>query len=328
MLVLTDCPSETAHLLPPAWNDSSWDPGRGLSQADRDLWGTLSGGLAPWSPTERGPQPAEDFWSRLILITESPASQFDLLQEHLGHCVRDVGPVACVALRGDCLHGLRGRAWSAGEGNLLLSVAIAPSASSMRYALSLTMLPAVAVVEAIDSLGCARTRPAIKWINDVLIEGAKVAGVLTGTQVLRGRLDLAVFGMGVNVAQVPRITPTPFVPRVTCLHDVAIGGPPSLGEVLWALLDALAIRFRMLLNTGASGLFEAYRRLSLVIGRRVRLWDEDSVCGESPRSWPPARISGRVLNLCPDLSLRLDGQADPVCSGRLAFEEACLSFGL
>jgi BirA family biotin operon repressor/biotin-[acetyl-CoA-carboxylase] ligase len=262
------------------------------------------------------------------LIAESPRSQFDLLQDRLGHYVREVGPVACVALRGSSFHGLRGRAWAAVEGNLHLSVAIAPSVTAMEYAPSQNMLPAVAVVEAIDSLGCARARPGIKWVNDILIQGGKVAGVLTGTQVLRGQVDLAVFGIGVNVALAPVISPTPFVPEVTCLHDVAAGRPPSLAEVLWTLLDTLATRLRILQSAGPSGLFEDYRRLSMVIGRPVRLWDEASVLDENPKSWPPAKTSGQVLDLGPDLCLRLGGQADPVCRGRLAFEEACRNFGL
>ncbi|NWG12373.1 MAG: hypothetical protein HXY20_02425 [Acidobacteria bacterium] len=328
MLILTDSPCETTRLLPEVCRGKPWNRQDVREHADEGLWQTLGPGSAAYSLESTGTSAAERFWSRLVLVAEAPCSQFDLLLGRLAGQVREAGPVACLALQGRGFHGNRGRSWAALAGNLHLTAAIAPHLPTAPYALSMSMLPAVAVVDALTATRCSVPGLGIKWVNDILIEGSKVAGVLTATRVSGEMLGLVVFGIGINVAVAPEVPPTPFVPAVTCLRDIVKGDPPALSLLLWSLLDALATRFDALRRQGTAGLFETYRRLSVVIGRRVRIWDEDAVFGQDPAEWPPARVSGVVLDLGPDLCLRLDGQTDPVCRGRLAFEEACRDLGL
>jgi hypothetical protein len=60
-----------------------------------------------------------------------------------------------------------------------------------------------------------------------------------------------------------------------------------------------------------------YVRHNCVIGREVEVWDETA--GECDDAKLIA--GGRVKDILPDLSLRLDGVAEPVSRGRLIFAD-------
>jgi biotin-[acetyl-CoA-carboxylase] ligase BirA-like protein len=287
-----------------------------LPQPERDLWRML--GPGPEVRRLELNEPRLAFWPRAVLVGRADGSQYDILKEALApdpgpHC-----PVASLALEGRRFHGHRGRPWTARPGNLHLCVALAPGAPASRLGLALTMLPAVAVVDALRAVSDGALQPGIKWVNDILLDGRKVGGVLTGSQAQGSRLDLVVLGIGLNVAEAPRLEPTPFVPAVTCLRDEPGGEDVELGMLFKALLAALATRYLALLSEGAAGLFAAYRDASLIVGRRVRIWPEGLDDGRPPANWPPPLAEGVVREIRPDLSLRLEGRPEPVTQGRLA----------
>lgn len=291
-----------------------------LAPAERLLWRELGGGTRAYATeTPSG----ESFWSRLYLLTTAPTSQFDVLRRHLATMPAPPARVACLALRGSGFHGHRGRRWESAAGNLHLSVGLLPSGSARRLGLALTMLPAVAVLDAIVAVSAGALRPGIKWVNDILLDGRKIAGVLTATQARGGSLDLAVLGVGLNIATAPAVPASPFVPAVGCLLEAAGGEALTLPALYWAVLDALALRYRGLLHQGPEELFAAYRSACNVIGRHVCVWEEGLDEGAPPDEWPAPLARGIVLDVAPDLSLRLDSQTEPVSKGRLAFAEAC-----
>jgi len=289
------------------------------------LWQVLGGGGACCGRVARsGPG---DFWSCALVKNEAPASQFDVLRGQLAEGLTLPGPVACLALTGQGFHGHRGRTWQVEAGNLHLSLALAPAVPAAGLGLGLTMLPAVAVVDAIQAIN-GRLRPQIKWVNDILVDGRKVAGVLTATQTLGERLQYVVLGIGLNLARTPPVDVTPFVPAVGCLREFPGGEDLTLPQLFWAVLDAVAARYRQLLRDGPGPMAQAYGDVSLVLGRRVRIWAEGSQAGADPAGWPEPLAVGRVAAIGPDLRLHLEGRAEPVDRGRLAFEETCVAFGL
>ncbi len=86
----------------------------------------------------------------------------------------------------------------AGTG-LYMSVLLRPKELPIAHATSFTTMAAVSMCEAIEEV-C--DRPAeIKWVNDIIIEGRKVCGILTEgfLDMKTGLLDYAVLGVGVNV---------------------------------------------------------------------------------------------------------------------------------
>jgi biotin-[acetyl-CoA-carboxylase] ligase BirA-like protein len=293
------CPPNAAPALP--------------SEEDRTLFAAFSGGEPELVADAPG-----GFWSHLVVVDRSPFSQFDVLPGFYDGDSPPGGPTACVAVAGDGFHGHRGRTWSALPGNLHLSVAV-PDRLPADLGLAMTMLPAVAVVDAVRRATEGAVVPSVKWVNDILVDGRKIAGVLTTTRIEGRELRLTVFGVGVNVERAPEVPPTPFVPAVGCLNDVAGADRVTVRSMLFGLLHTLAARYRELKAEGPGPLLDAYRAHSAVIGREVVVWPEGIPEGAPPQAWPPPLAEGRVLSIRPDLSLDIEGVAEPVAKGRLAF---------
>jgi len=76
-------------------------------------------------------------------------------------------------------------------------------------------------------------------------------------------------------------------------------------------------RHEQLLEHGPDTLHDDYVRHSCIIGRDVEIWEETA--GEQEDAERLA--TGRVADIQPDLSLRLDGVAEPVRRGRLIFAD-------
>ena len=93
--------------------------------------------------------------------------------------------------------GRRGRSWfsPAGEGiyvSVILRPRVAPSEAPQ-----LVLMAAVAAAEAL--LAHAALPVSVKWPNDILVGGKKIAGILTEMRLAGDRIDHVVIGMGVNV---------------------------------------------------------------------------------------------------------------------------------
>lgn len=107
--------------------------------------------------------------------------------------------------------GRRGRVWSSPPGvNLYCSIVLRP-AIMPHEAPQLTFLSAVAVARAIE--GTTALKPEIKWPNDVLINGRKVAGLLNEMSAETDGINFVILGIGVNLnmtaAQFPADVRTP-----------------------------------------------------------------------------------------------------------------------
>jgi BirA family biotin operon repressor/biotin-[acetyl-CoA-carboxylase] ligase len=97
--------------------------------------------------------------------------------------------------------GRQGRAWESPSGNLYASTLIRLRPGDPPAA-TLALVSAVALCQTIDTLGAPAIR--IKWPNDLMIDGAKVAGIL-----LEREGDAVVIGTGVNIAHHPDLPDRP-----------------------------------------------------------------------------------------------------------------------
>jgi BirA family transcriptional regulator, biotin operon repressor / biotin---[acetyl-CoA-carboxylase] ligase len=220
--------------------------------------------------------------------------------------------LACIAVTGVGLRGFHGRGWEAAEGNLHLTVHLAPRRPIERFESVFLALAAVAAVDAIDSVPGLRGRAGIRWVNDLVIDGAKVGGVLARTQSRGDVVTGVILGIGLNVEALPDVAPTAFVPSAGSLRGFAPKpADVRLPAVLGSLLDALASRYEGLLIHGFGPLLARYRERSTVLGRRVRV--SEDVADEVPRIF----ASGRVRAIGDGLELLLDGVDRPVRRGRL-----------
>ena len=110
--------------------------------------------------------------------------------------------LAVLALRQTAGRGSRGRAWSAPEGNLNLSILLRPALPAAQAGL-FALISGIAVVEALEMLGAENL--ILKWPNDVLCGGAKLAGILIDATPGETGLDWLAIGIGVNLAAAPEI---------------------------------------------------------------------------------------------------------------------------
>ncbi|MFV3073400.1 biotin--[acetyl-CoA-carboxylase] ligase [Niveispirillum fermenti] len=112
-------------------------------------------------------------------------------------------PEGCLvqALRQTAGRGRRGRAWTSGEGNLACSLVLRPGMAPAAAAL-VSFVAAIAVGEAVSALVPGRVT--LKWPNDVLVDGAKISGILLESEADRqGGLEWLVLGVGINVRHFP-----------------------------------------------------------------------------------------------------------------------------
>lgn len=168
-------------------------------------------------------------------------------------------------------HQTRGRGrldrrWHAPSGSsLLLSVILRP-ALEPRQVQQVTMICGLALVEALAAQ--VGLEVGLKWPNDLVVAGAKVAGILAEVGASGECLDYVVAGMGLNVNLDPEQLPGSLLTPATSLSRLVGHQVPRL-PLLQALLAALERRY-VALEGGHSPHSEWSARL-VTVGRRVQV---------------------------------------------------------
>lgn len=93
--------------------------------------------------------------------------------------------------------GRMSHTWFSPPGNLYVSILLRTGVPAGRTA-ELSFLASLAVADTVEALLPRNTRAMLKWPNDVLISGAKIAGIL-----LEQVDDATIMGIGVNVLEAP-----------------------------------------------------------------------------------------------------------------------------
>ena len=157
--------------------------------------------------------------------------------------------------------GRQGRSWFAPPGTALLYSALLRPLGDRPL---LPILVPVAVAEAAESL--ADVECAVKWPNDVWVEGRKLAGVLVEGRPGEGEDGWAVIGVGLNVA-----VPSDAFPKG--LRETAISlGEEILVEDALAALNASLSRW---VDAGADSILAGFRDRDALRGQRIS-WDGGS----------------------------------------------------
>ena len=152
------------------------------------------------------------------------------------------------------------------ESGLYMSLLLRPTLPAAD-AVNITACAAVAVAEAIESL--APVRAEIKWVNDILVDGRKVCGILAESSLAAesGRLDWLVVGIGINT----RPPAEGFPEELKTIAGSAFGSEPIPElrcRLAAAVLDRLMLSYR---NLKSREICEAYRKRSLVPGKEIRI---------------------------------------------------------
>lgn len=181
-------------------------------------------------------------------------------------------------------HGRFGKPWFSPPGvNLYLSVLLRPTVPPHDVA-CFSFVGSLALCDAIKAEGLDAT---IKWPNDVLVEGKKVAGILAECATIENRIDYVIVGVGVNL----NVTHKALVAALG--HSGHAAG--SVGDFAGreidrnafaaALLNHLARWVETYRAHGPAPMLAAWRDRDILTGRRVE------VRGEGPS------YEGRVLGV-------------------------------
>ena len=161
--------------------------------------------------------------------------------------------------------GRRGRAWaSPARKNLYFSVVLRPELPPAR-APELTLVGSVAVCDALRQAG---VQAGIKWPNDLLASGRKIAGILTELAAEPDRVEWVVLGAGVNVNARPEDFPAEVRDEATSvLLERGQAAPRALFAA--ACLTALEDWIDRHAEEGFGPVRQAWRERSVTLGREV-----------------------------------------------------------
>ncbi|MCC2958155.1 biotin--[acetyl-CoA-carboxylase] ligase [Massilia sp. IC2-477] len=214
-------------------------------------------------------------------------------------------PVLLVAEHQSAGRGRAGRSWlSSSENSLTFSLAWKFDGGPQMLA----GLPLAVGVALGDALGTLGVQVQLKWPNDVLKDGAKLAGILIETQAAQGGGTWAVIGIGLNL-----IMPD----EVEAQLGRSAAGAPWLARMerdvlVAALLDALADALRLFARQGFGAFSARWNLRHAWQGQPVVILDNGQVLQEGLAAGvdDSGRLlldtaEGRSTVLAGDVSLRL-----------------------
>jgi BirA family biotin operon repressor/biotin-[acetyl-CoA-carboxylase] ligase len=161
--------------------------------------------------------------------------------------------------------GRQKRKWVSPKGGIWLSVVLKPSIPTAK----ITLLPfaaALAVCEAIRTIGLAAR---LKWPNDVMISGKKVAGILLDINAEVDQVNHAVIGIGINAnVDSAAITARTNGMKITSISD-ELGRSISRLDLTRTLLENLERFYLEMERHGAGAILQKWRENSDMLRRKV-----------------------------------------------------------
>ncbi len=247
------------------------------------------------------------FWKYLFFVETALMSQYDVLLDLSRKNITLPDGILCLAGEGQDFHGFEKRSWAATYGNIHLSVHLSPQQKIEKFNIGFLVLSAVSLIQTMDSINGFEGRAAIKWVNDILVNNCKVAGFIVNTQSMNDIIVGAVLGIGINVEKKPDVERDKFVPQVAAICDF-INQNSSKGLVFKKFTERLLSNYELLCKGGYKELVEVYKTRSLIIGKKVALFDKSKEIAR-----------GKVEKIGDNLELFIEGNEKPIVQGKLVF---------
>ncbi|MDO8473255.1 MAG: biotin--[acetyl-CoA-carboxylase] ligase [Dehalococcoidia bacterium] len=163
--------------------------------------------------------------------------------------------------------GRVGRSFFSPPGGLWFSVILRPPLQP-QVCLPLSLMAGVAVVESV--IGLTGLPAVLKWPNDVLVGGKKVAGILAEMVAETDAVRFVILGIGVNANVPVGAFPVELQSIATSLSAES-GKDVSRSRLLCTILENLDRRYADMLSLGAGSVLDAWRKCPNVLGGRVRV---------------------------------------------------------
>lgn len=159
--------------------------------------------------------------------------------------------------------------FSPADSGIYMSILLRPTISAESATL-ITTAAAVAVAEAAEKLSGRKT--GIKWVNDVLIDGRKICGILTeaSLNIESGTLDYAVLGIGLNVYKPKDGFPDEIKNIAEAIFTEQKDGLRS--RVAAAVLESF---FKYYENISEHTYLNSYRERCIVLGKQINVLSSD-----------------------------------------------------
>lgn len=148
------------------------------------------------------------------------------------------GPEWILGLKQTSGRGRRGRDWSAPEGNFAATLVMRPSETPDQVALR-SFVAALALYDALEAATGRADFLSLKWPNDVLLKGGKVAGILLESAGLGQGVGHIAIGIGVNLVAAP----DPAMLEPTAISPVSVFAETGVKITPEAFLDLLAAAY-------------------------------------------------------------------------------------
>ncbi|MXO61773.1 biotin--[acetyl-CoA-carboxylase] ligase [Qipengyuania oceanensis] len=200
-----------------------------------------------------------------------------------------------VADRQTAGRGRQGRAWFDGSGNFMGSTVVLLGPNDPPPP-TLALMAGLALYEAVTPMVQGRAGLSLKWPNDLLLDNAKLAGIL-----LERVEDAVIVGIGVNLAKAPEL------PDRETVALSALGPAPVRDTFAHALAASFATELSRWRDFGIDPLLRRWQAVAHIEGTPLTVHEPDG-----------AIVEGSYAGLASDGSLRLrlvDGSLRAIHAG-------------
>lgn len=203
-------------------------------------------------------------------------------------------------------HGRLGRCFSSPRGGLYFSLLLRPQ-TALSDALPITAAAAVAITQTLEYHGARKCD--IKWVNDILIDGRKVCGILTQSVTVGNQKNpsFIILGIGINLLTLPSSFPEELSEIAGSVFEEDACSNRLFENVLSEFLN----RFHnFYLRLPDAPFYEEYCKRCICIGKSVAILKNEAHYD-----------NGTVLGLERDFSLRVqleNGTIEHLKSGEIS----------
>jgi len=205
------------------------------------------------------------------------------------------GPEWIMARRQTAARGRRGRVWAAGAGNFAATLVLCPRGDPALVALR-SFVAALAVFDACVAVTGRAQGFGLKWPNDVLLNGGKLAGILLESAGAGGAVTRLCIGIGVNLVDAPPIDEV----EAGALRPVSLVSEAGVLVEAEDFLTHVAVAYAHYEDQFTRFGFEAIRTLWLARAARLgQVITARTTNGETTGSFETVDAHGNLVLLTP-----------------------------
>ena len=242
-------------------------------------------------------------WAGKPVVYYPETDSTNIRIRHLGDEGAPHGTLA-VADRQTAGRGRRGRTWESPGGSCIyMSILLRPDLAPEKAPM-LTLVMACGVAEGI--MDCADVKVQIKWPNDIIVSGKKLAGILTEMSTQVDYINHVTVGVGINVNV--QNFPEEIQTATSLLSET--GTQTKRAPVIAAVMKHFEENYKIFMQTeDMSGLMEKYSSLLVNQGREVMIMEKDA----------EYKAYAEGINQKGELVVRReDGTVEKICAGEVS----------